>query len=84
MEKYTPPFTITNQMLNLVSSIMEKIGKLENYSNLNKMPVLRKNNRINSIHSSLAIEASSLTFWKKECRVKVRLLFIKTLQLPHC
>ena len=62
MEKYTPPFTITNQMLNLVSSIMEKIGKLENYSNLNKMPVLRKNNRINSIHSSLAIEASSLTF----------------------
>lgn len=62
MEKYTPPFTITNQMLNLVSSIMEKIGKLENYNNLNKMPVLRKNNRINSIHSSLAIEASSLTF----------------------
>ena len=62
MEKYKPPFTITNQMLNLVSSIMEKIGKLENYNNLNKMPVLRKNNRINSIHSSLAIEASSLTF----------------------
>ena len=62
MEKYTSPFTITNQMLNLVSSIMEKIGKLENYNNLNKMPVLRKNNRINSIHSSLAIEASSLTF----------------------
>jgi len=61
MEKYTPPFSITNKMLDYVSSIMEKIGKLDNYNNLNKMPILRKNNRINSIHSSLAIEANSLS-----------------------
>ena len=27
MEKYTPPFTITNEMLSLVSSISEKVGK---------------------------------------------------------
>lgn len=26
------------------------------------MPILRRNNRIKSIHSSLAIEANSLTF----------------------
>lgn len=61
MEKYIPPFTITNTMLDYISSIMEKIGKLDNYNNLNKMPILRKNNRINSIHSSLAIEANSLS-----------------------
>lgn len=61
MEKYIPPFTITNKMLELVANIMEKIGKLDNYNNLDKMPILRKNNRINSIHSSLAIEANSLT-----------------------
>lgn len=62
MDKYEPPFTITNVMLDRVSSIMKKIGKLDNYKDLNKMPVLRRNNRIKSIHSSLAIEANSLSF----------------------
>ena len=61
MADYKPPFTITNKMLDYVSSIMEKIGKLDNYTNFNKMPVLRRNNRIRSIHSSLAIEANSLS-----------------------
>lgn len=28
MEKYTPPFTITNQMLSYVASISEKIGRI--------------------------------------------------------
>ena len=49
-------------MLDLVASIMEKIGRLDNYNNLNKMPILRRNNKIRSIHSSLRIEANSLTF----------------------
>ena len=62
MDKYQPPFEISNKMLDLVGSIMEKIGQLNNYSDLNKMPILRRNNRIKSIHSSLAIEANSLTF----------------------
>ena len=62
MNKYVPPFTITNVMLDRVSSIMKKIGKLDNYKDLNKMPILRRNNRIKSIHSSLAIEANSLSF----------------------
>jgi Fic family protein len=61
MNDYIPPFTITNNMLDRVSSIMKKIGKLENYKDLNKMPILRRNNRIKSIHSSLAIEANSLS-----------------------
>ena len=62
MNKYIPPFTITNIMLDRISSIMKKIGKLDNYKDLNKMPILRRNNRIKSIHSSLAIEANSLSF----------------------
>ena len=62
MDNYIPPFDITNVMLDRVSSIMKKIGKLDNYKDLDKMPVLRRNNRIRSIHSSLAIEANSLSF----------------------
>lgn len=62
MDNYNPPFDITNIMLNRISSIMKKVGKLDNYKDLNKMPVLRRNNRIHSIHSSLAIEANSLSF----------------------
>ena len=61
MNNYIPPFCITNEMLERISSIMKKIGKLDNYKDLNKMPILRKNNRIQSIHSSLAIEANSLS-----------------------
>ena len=62
MNYYVPPFTITNEVLDKVSSIMKKIGKLDHYNNLNKMPNLRRNNRIKSIHSSLAIESNSLSF----------------------
>ena len=62
MNDYIPPFNITNKMLDLVASIMEKIGRLDNYNNLNKMPILRRNNKIRSIHSSLRIEANSLSF----------------------
>ncbi len=58
---YKPPFTITNYMLNKSISITEKIGKINSYNSLKRMPTLRKNNRIRSIHSSLAIEANSLS-----------------------
>jgi Fic family protein len=61
MSTYTPPFSISNKMLSLVSSISEKIGKISNYNDFESKPQLRKNNRIKSIHSSLAIEANSLS-----------------------
>ena len=61
MSEYTPPFFISNKMLSLVSSISEKIGKISNYNDFESKPQLRKNNRIKSIHSSLAIEANSLS-----------------------
>ena len=34
MNKYVPPFTITNIMLDRVSSIMKKIGKLDKVGNV--------------------------------------------------
>ena len=58
---YKSPFTITNQMLSLCISITEKVGQINNYQSLKRMPILRKNNKIKSIHSSLAIEANSLS-----------------------
>lgn len=57
-----PPFAITNEMLSLVSSISEKIGRITATGNMESKPHLRKNNRIRSIHSSLKIEANSLSF----------------------
>ena len=62
MDKYVPPFSISNKMLEYVSNIIEKITKLDNYKSLDRMPVLRRNNKIHSIHASLAIEANSLSF----------------------
>lgn len=59
MENY-PPYSITDKMLDYVSKIMKKVGELD-YISLNKKPNLRKQNRINSIHSSLAIENNELS-----------------------
>lgn len=61
MGDYKPPFTITNEILSYVSSISEKIGRITATGNLESRPHLRKNNRIKSIHSSLKIEANSLS-----------------------
>ena len=61
MDQYTPPFEITNQILSYVSSISEKVGRISAKAQLETKPHLRKNNRIKSIHSSLRIEANSLT-----------------------
>ena len=61
MGKYEPPYTISNKMLELVSSISEKVGKISSHRELETRPHLRKNNRIRSIHSSLKIEANSLS-----------------------
>ena len=58
---YKPPFNITSKMLSLSISITEKLGAISEYHSLRRKPILRKNNKIKSIHSSLAIEANSLS-----------------------
>lgn len=61
MKMYSPPFSITNEMVSLVSEISDKLGRSSNYKEFESKPHLRRNNRIKSIHSSLAIEANSLS-----------------------
>ncbi len=56
-----PPYKITPETLNLITSISEKIGEI-NAKYLDKQnPQLRKQNKIRTIHSSLQIEGNTLT-----------------------
>ncbi len=57
---YHPPYQINNEMLGLVAEISTKLGQILHYRDLSAYPRLRRNNRIESIHASLAIEANSL------------------------
>ena len=61
MENYTPPYTITENILNLVAKIMESVGKVHSINNLSLLPRLRRVNRVKSIQSSLAIENNTLS-----------------------
>lgn len=61
MSGYVPPYTISNKMLELVSEISEKVGRITSHKELESKPHLSRNNRIRSIHSSLKIEANSLS-----------------------
>lgn len=60
-ERYIPPFTITDEITNLVIEIAEITGAMTVSEQLSKNPKLRRVNRVRSIHSSLAIEQNSLT-----------------------
>lgn len=56
-----PPYTITHDIIKLISEISEKIGRI-NSIHLNRPPTkLRKSNRIKTIQSSLEIEGNTLT-----------------------
>ena len=58
---YQPPYTITSEILRLISSTSSKLGEI-NAAHLDRpSPELRKKNRIQTIHSSLAIEGNTLT-----------------------
>ena len=61
VEHYEPPYTVTEKMLMLVAQISENIGKISNYHSFETKPHLRRNNRIRSVWSSVAIEANSLS-----------------------
>ena len=61
MRNQKPPFDVTNQMIDYVSKISELVGKLSAASALSTNPMLRRSNRIRTIHGSLAIEQNTLT-----------------------
>lgn len=61
MAEYEPPFHITTKIMNTVADISEQIGRITVLSHGILNPRLRKENRIKTIHSSLAIEHNSLS-----------------------
>ena len=58
---YAPPFTITDEIMSLVAEIAEMLGHLTAIASNMPAPHLRKENRIKTIQSSLAIENNSLS-----------------------
>ena len=61
MENYQPPFQMTEEITNLLVEIGEYVGGISVLASMNKNPVLHRENRIKTIHSSLAIEHNSLS-----------------------
>lgn len=61
MEEYQPPLRMTNKIMNLVADISEQIGRVAVLSHGRMSPHLRRENRIKTIHASLAIEHNSLS-----------------------
>jgi len=60
-DPYTPPYTITPAILSLVAEIAAEVGRLGALGGQGKIPLLRRENRIRSIHASLAIENNTLS-----------------------
>lgn len=59
-DKYVPPFQVTEEISALTIEIGQYVGSITTFESLHPNPVLRRENRIRSIHSSLAIEQNTL------------------------
>ena len=57
----TPPFEITDKIVNLISEVSQILGRLDSISKSIPQPKLRKKNRIRTIKSTLAIEGNTFT-----------------------
>ena len=60
-DEYVPPFEVTEEITSLIIEIGQYVGSITAFESLHPNPVLRRENRIRSIHSSLAIEQNTLT-----------------------
>ena len=60
-ETYQPPFRMTEEITNLIVEIGQYVGSITTYELMHRNPVLRRENRIKSIYSSLAIEQNTLS-----------------------
>lgn len=58
---YAPPYSINPAILSLVAEIASEVGRLGALAGSGSVPKLRRENRIRSIHASLAIENNTLT-----------------------
>lgn len=59
--KYKPPFSINDNIINLLAKVSELVGQVSVLHKDSISPKLRRENRIKTIHSSLAIEHNSLS-----------------------
>jgi Fic family protein len=76
---YTPPFIITNDILNLVAEISGLLGRLEVTNPEMMSSQLRRGNRIKTIQASLAIENNTLTLEQVTSVIEGK----RVLGLPH-
>ena len=60
-ETYQPPFRMTEEITNLIVEIGQYVGSITTYESMHRNPVLRRENWIKSIYSSLAIEQNTLS-----------------------
>ena len=76
-ENYQPPFIMNEEITNLIVEIGEYVGTITTYDAMRPNPILRRENRIKTIHSSLAIEQNTLTLeqvtdvviWEADIRI---------------
>lgn len=61
MSDYKPPFHMTDKITFLIAEISEQVGRITVLQERTISPHLRRENRIRTIHSSLAIEHNSLS-----------------------
>lgn len=58
---YSPPYSITSEIVQLISKISESIGRLSIEDSTGFVPQLRRSNRLRTIYASLAIENNTLS-----------------------
>ena len=61
MADYKPPFHLTEEIMSLAMEIGESIGTIMVDSTMSPDPKLRRESRVRSIYSSLAIEQTTLS-----------------------
>ena len=58
-DMYVPPFTMTEEIVNMVIDIGELVGRIDAHDDLSLNPTLRRENRINLFDSI----KSFMKFW---------------------
>ena len=58
-DMYVPPFTMTEEVVNMVIDIGELVGRIDAHDDLSLNPTLRRENRINLFDSI----KSFMKFW---------------------
>ena len=61
MENYIPPYTISNQIINLIANISSLLTEISFTNKVASNPKLRRENRVKTIQASLAIENNTLS-----------------------